>query len=65
MIIGAFLTSLLTMAVLVLIWFKRRIWIKETAIPTIIWFVLGSPLTVIVLALNYEVVFGKMIHGSP
>jgi hypothetical protein len=48
-LIDAFLVSLLATVVLSFMWFKQRPWILQSLYLSIVWMVLGSPVTVIVV----------------
>ena len=57
MLIHGFLISVLTLFILGIIWFRKRQWIKDTAIPNTIWFLVGSPVTLAIAAVYYQDIF--------
>lgn len=57
-LIHSFLISLAALFMLITLWWRKRQWVREAALSTIIWLLAGSPLTFILAAFNYEVIFG-------
>jgi intracellular septation protein A len=58
LMIHGFLISLATLVALIIMWFKKREWIKQNLIPMIVWLVFGSPLAVVLLVAFYPNIFG-------
>lgn len=56
-LIRGFIISILTMIILIILWFKKKQIIKETIIANILWILLGSPLTFIIAIMYYENIF--------
>jgi hypothetical protein len=63
LLINGFIISLATLIIVALIWFKKRQLIKDNSIATIIWTIIGSPITFILAALFYENIFGTTLAG--
>jgi hypothetical protein len=58
LMIHAFIISLVTLVALIIVWFKKREWIRQNLIPMISWLVLGSPVSVVLLVIFYKTIFG-------
>jgi EamA domain-containing membrane protein RarD len=58
LMIDGFLLSLASVVVLIAIRFFRKDWIKANKLAIIIWLIIGSPITIILLAIFYSDIFG-------
>lgn len=58
LIINGFLVSLASLVILVVIRFFRKNWIKANKLAIILWLIIGSPITMILLAIFYSDIFG-------
>lgn len=63
LLIHSFIIALATSVMLVIIWFLQPKQIKDNKLAAIIWAIIGSPLTFIVAAFNYEKIFGAILAG--
>lgn len=63
MLIHGFIVSLLTAAVLWLITPFKPAWVKTDYRVWLAWLVLGSPLTFILAAVYYSLIFGTSLKG--
>ena len=59
-IITVFLLSIVATLVLIAIWFKARVFIKQNSLVTIVFLILNSPLTIGVIIYNYQDIFGHL-----
>jgi uncharacterized membrane protein len=58
MLIHGFIISSVTLLILIIIWFRKRQWIKDTAEASIIWLCASSPVTLAIAAIYYQNIFG-------
>jgi hypothetical protein len=58
LMINGFLVSLASAAILIIIRFFRKDWIKANRLMIVIWLITGSPITIILLAIFYSDIFG-------
>jgi len=63
LLIHSFIIALVTLIILAVIWFRKRQLIKDNKVTTIIWTIIGSPLTFIVAAFFYDTIFGTTLSG--
>lgn len=59
-LISAFLFSVLATIVLSVLWFKARAFIKQNALPTMLFLLLNSPVTVVLVFYFYNNLFGQL-----
>lgn len=59
-LISTFLLSLLVTIVLTILWFKSRTFIKQNSIPTILFLLVNSPLTIALVFYFYHDLFGQL-----
>jgi len=59
-LISTFFLSVLATIVLTIIWFKARYLIEQNFIPTIVFLLAGSPLTVALVFYFYHNLFGQL-----
>jgi hypothetical protein len=62
-LIHGFIISLAALFILIILWFWRRQLIRDTKVATIIWIIIGSPITFILVALNYGTFFSGLLAG--
>jgi EamA domain-containing membrane protein RarD len=58
LMIHAFIISLVTLVALIIVWLKKKEWIKQNLMSMIAWLVLGSPLAIVLLVVFYQNIFG-------
>ena len=63
LLIYGFVISLAVSFILTILWFCKRQLIKENKVATILWTIIGSPLTFILTALYYGQIFGTTLPG--
>lgn len=61
-VIVAFFLSIISFVVLIIIWFTKRNIIKTNKWSTIVFLILNSPLTIVLMIIYYEQIFGHMKH---
>lgn len=59
----AFFISLVSFAILIVLWFKWKHIIKTCNWQTIIFLIVSSPVTVALVSINYSVIFGTMLKS--
>lgn len=59
-LISAFFVSVLATIILAILWFKARAFIKQNALPTMLFLLLSSPITVALVFYFYNYLFGQL-----
>jgi hypothetical protein len=63
--IHAFIVSLVTLATLISLWLFKRALLRNLKIPIVLWFLFGSPFSIVILFMFlYETVFGGHLYSS-
>ena len=58
LLIHCFIISLLTLIILILLWFKRREFVKNNFVIVALWTLIASPMTLVLISIYYESIFG-------
>lgn len=59
-LISTFLLSVLATIILTILWFKARTFIKQNSLPTILFLLANSPLTIAFVFYFYHDIFGQL-----
>ena len=59
-LISIFLLSVLTTTILTILWFKARTFVKQNFLPTILFLLVNSPLTIALVFYFYHDIFGPL-----
>jgi hypothetical protein len=59
-LISTFLLSVLATIILTILWFKARTFIKQNSLPTILFLLANSPLTIALVFCFYHDLFGQL-----
>ena len=58
LLIHCFIISLMTLIVLIVLWFKRRELVKSNFLVVALWTIIASPVTFALISIYYESIFG-------
>jgi hypothetical protein len=60
-ILSAFFISLLATLCLLILWFKCQSFILECKWQTLLFLIFGSPFTIVIVVMNYNLIFGSSL----